>query len=150
MNILVSLTTFLLRTTVLITFTWYFWQDTLFGKRVTPAERLRQHQRTLEKAQRELDRERVKLENQVDSGGIFAFARTRIAWLTHMEPDVAGEEADERHQEERQEWPDGKSTHLTIRIALFDIHPHGRFSLLQRFKQRISSEHGDTSRNSRR
>jgi hypothetical protein len=73
MNILVSLTTFLLRTTVLITFTWYFWQDTLFGKRVTPAERLRQHQRTLEKAQRELDRERVKLENQVGSGGIFAF-----------------------------------------------------------------------------
>jgi charged multivesicular body protein 2A len=29
---------------------------------VTPAERLRQHQRSLAKAQRELDRERTKLE----------------------------------------------------------------------------------------
>jgi charged multivesicular body protein 2A len=29
---------------------------------VTPAERLRQHQRSLVKAQRELDRERTKLE----------------------------------------------------------------------------------------
>jgi len=29
---------------------------------VTPAERLRQHQRSLAKAQRELDRERAKLE----------------------------------------------------------------------------------------
>ncbi|KAG7561857.1 hypothetical protein FFLO_02674 [Filobasidium floriforme] len=36
----------------------------LFGKRMTPAERLRQHQRTLQKAQRELDRERTKLESQ--------------------------------------------------------------------------------------
>jgi len=35
-----------------------------FGKRLTPAERLRQHQRSLEKAQRELDRERTKLEGQ--------------------------------------------------------------------------------------
>ena len=35
-----------------------------FGKRMTPAERLRKHQRALEKTQRELDRERVKLENQ--------------------------------------------------------------------------------------
>lgn len=34
----------------------------LFGRTVTPAERLRQHQRTLTKAQRELDRERTKLE----------------------------------------------------------------------------------------
>ena len=32
---------------------------------MTPAERLRQHQRTLQKAQRELDRERGKLEQQV-------------------------------------------------------------------------------------
>jgi Snf7 len=31
---------------------------------VTPAERLRQHQRSLAKAQRELDRERTKLEQQ--------------------------------------------------------------------------------------
>lgn len=37
-------------------------QETLFGRTVTPAERLRQHQRSLTKAQRELDRERAKLE----------------------------------------------------------------------------------------
>lgn len=37
-------------------------QETLFGRTVTPAERLRQHQRSLSKAQRELDRERGKLE----------------------------------------------------------------------------------------
>src|SRR5579859_7053075 len=56
---------------------WYvvhFWLITLetilmvrfraFGRRLTPAERLRQHQRSLEKAQRELDRERTKLEQQ--------------------------------------------------------------------------------------
>ncbi|KAL0947221.1 hypothetical protein HGRIS_013338 [Hohenbuehelia grisea] len=36
--------------------------ETLFGRTVTPAERLRQHQRALAKAQRELDRERTKLE----------------------------------------------------------------------------------------
>ncbi|KAF9006937.1 Snf7-domain-containing protein [Cyathus striatus] len=36
--------------------------ETLFGRTVTPAERLRQHQRALTKAQRELDRERSKLE----------------------------------------------------------------------------------------
>lgn len=39
-------------------------QETLFGRTVTPAERLRQHQRALAKAQRELDRERTKLEQQ--------------------------------------------------------------------------------------
>jgi hypothetical protein len=39
-------------------------QDTLFGRTVTPAERLRQHQRSLQKAQRELERERSKLEQQ--------------------------------------------------------------------------------------
>lgn len=39
-------------------------QDTLFGRTVTPAERLRQHQRSLQKAQRELERERNKLEQQ--------------------------------------------------------------------------------------
>ncbi|KAG8729911.1 ESCRT-III subunit protein did4 [Ceratobasidium sp. 414] len=38
--------------------------ETLFGRSVTPAERLRQHQRSLAKAQRELDRERTKLEQQ--------------------------------------------------------------------------------------
>ncbi|KAI0317765.1 SNF7 family protein [Amylostereum chailletii] len=36
--------------------------EALFGRTVTPAERLRQHQRALAKAQRELDRERAKLE----------------------------------------------------------------------------------------
>ncbi|KAF7295236.1 Snf7-domain-containing protein [Mycena indigotica] len=36
--------------------------ETLFGRTVTPAERLRQHQRSIAKAQRELDRERTKLE----------------------------------------------------------------------------------------
>ncbi|TEB36090.1 SNF7 family protein [Coprinellus micaceus] len=36
--------------------------EMLFGRTVTPAERLRQHQRALTKAQRELDRERAKLE----------------------------------------------------------------------------------------
>ncbi|GAB5587793.1 ESCRT-III subunit protein did4 [Umbelopsis nana] len=36
----------------------------LFGSRKTPAEMLRQHQRSLNKAQRELDRERIKLEQQ--------------------------------------------------------------------------------------
>jgi hypothetical protein len=40
----------------------HYWQETLFGRTVTPAERLRQHQRALAKAQRELDRERGKLE----------------------------------------------------------------------------------------
>lgn len=39
-------------------------QDTLFGRSLTPAERLRQHQRSLVKAQRELDREKSKLEAQ--------------------------------------------------------------------------------------
>ncbi|KAN0063913.1 ESCRT-III subunit protein did4 [Thecaphora frezii] len=38
--------------------------ESLFGRTKTPAERLRQHQRTLQKAQRELDRERTKLEQQ--------------------------------------------------------------------------------------
>lgn len=39
-------------------------QDTLFGRSMTPAERLRQHQRSLQKAVRELERERGKLEQQ--------------------------------------------------------------------------------------
>jgi charged multivesicular body protein 2A len=38
--------------------------NSLFGLGKTPAERMRQHQRTLQKAQRELDRERTKLEAQ--------------------------------------------------------------------------------------
>ncbi|KAJ3107979.1 Charged multivesicular body protein 2A [Phlyctochytrium planicorne] len=36
----------------------------LFGSRKTPAELLKQHQRALQKAQRDLDRERTKLEQQ--------------------------------------------------------------------------------------
>jgi charged multivesicular body protein 2A len=35
-----------------------------FGKRITPAERLRKNQRMLDKAIRELDQTRVKLEKQ--------------------------------------------------------------------------------------
>ncbi|KAK7712660.1 ESCRT-III subunit protein did4 [Diaporthe eres] len=35
-----------------------------FGKRMTPAERLRKNQRSLDKAIRELDQVRVKLEKQ--------------------------------------------------------------------------------------
>ena len=38
--------------------------DKLFGKRKTPEEMLRQKQRALNKAMRDLDRERVKMENQ--------------------------------------------------------------------------------------
>lgn len=38
--------------------------NSLFGAGKSPAERLRQHQRSLQKAQRELDRERTKLEQQ--------------------------------------------------------------------------------------
>ncbi|KAI9012622.1 charged multivesicular body protein 2a [Phycomyces nitens] len=38
--------------------------DFLFGRKKTPAEMLRQHQRSITKAQRELDRERTKLERQ--------------------------------------------------------------------------------------
>ncbi|KAL9932221.1 hypothetical protein V8E36_008993 [Tilletia maclaganii] len=38
--------------------------ESLFGRAKTPAERLRQHHRSLQKAMRELDRERTKLEQQ--------------------------------------------------------------------------------------
>ncbi|KAJ2846017.1 Charged multivesicular body protein 2A, partial [Coemansia erecta] len=38
--------------------------DFLFGKRKTPQEILRQNLRALNKAQRELDRERTKMETQ--------------------------------------------------------------------------------------
>ncbi|XP_067945752.1 charged multivesicular body protein 2a-like [Watersipora subatra] len=38
--------------------------DRLFGKKKTPEEMLRQNQRALNKAMRDLDRERVKMENQ--------------------------------------------------------------------------------------
>lgn len=52
---------------------------------MTPAERLRQHQRTLQKAQRELDRERTKLEAQVSftmlaSGGGVDNADKKVLW----------------------------------------------------------------------
>jgi len=39
----------------------------MFGKRITPAERLRKNQRSLDKAIRELDQLRVKLEKQEKS-----------------------------------------------------------------------------------
>lgn len=42
----------------------YALQEFLFGRKKTPAEMLRQHQRTITKAQRELDRERERLERQ--------------------------------------------------------------------------------------
>jgi charged multivesicular body protein 2A len=38
--------------------------EMLFGKKKTPAELMRQHQRALQRAQREMDRERGKLEAQ--------------------------------------------------------------------------------------
>lgn len=38
--------------------------DWVFGKRLTPQQRLRKHQRALERTQRELDRERSRLEGQ--------------------------------------------------------------------------------------
>ncbi|ORX36459.1 Snf7-domain-containing protein [Kockovaella imperatae] len=38
--------------------------DTLFGRSMTPAERLRKHQSSIQKAVRELERERAKLEGQ--------------------------------------------------------------------------------------
>lgn len=38
--------------------------ESLFGRSITPAERLRQHLRSLQRAQRELERERTKLEAQ--------------------------------------------------------------------------------------
>lgn len=38
-----------------------------FGRRTTPAERLRKHQRALDKTLRELDREKRKLEQQESS-----------------------------------------------------------------------------------
>lgn len=56
MNIIVRISTSLFLITLMPR------QETLFGRSVTPAERLRQHQRSLAKAQRELDRERTKLE----------------------------------------------------------------------------------------
>lgn len=38
--------------------------EALFGRSQTPQERLRQHLRSLQRARRELDRERTKLEAQ--------------------------------------------------------------------------------------
>lgn len=38
--------------------------EALFGRSITPAERLRQHLHALQRARRELDRERSKLEVQ--------------------------------------------------------------------------------------
>ena len=71
----------------------------IFGKRLTPAERLRQHQRTLQKAQRELDRERTKLEAQVSGRSINA--NERRSRSLHLLLRFTGEEADDGYQEER-------------------------------------------------
>lgn len=38
--------------------------EAVFGRYKSPAERMREHQRSLQKAIRELDRERTKLESQ--------------------------------------------------------------------------------------
>lgn len=51
---------------------WYFTRcistyrimEWLFGKRITPEEMLRKNQRALNKAMRDLDRERVRMEQQ--------------------------------------------------------------------------------------
>jgi charged multivesicular body protein 2A len=39
-------------------------KEAVFGRYKSPAERMREHQRSLQKATRELDRERTKLESQ--------------------------------------------------------------------------------------
>ena len=70
----------------------------IFGKRLTPAERLRQHQRTLQKAQRELDRERTKLEAQVSG---FSLDANEGRSSLHLLLRLTGEEADDGYQEER-------------------------------------------------
>lgn len=49
--------------TLIISFVWQI-LEWAFGKRITPAERLRKNQRMLDKAIRELDQVRVKLEKQ--------------------------------------------------------------------------------------
>ncbi|KAI9610648.1 hypothetical protein H4Q26_006795 [Puccinia striiformis f. sp. tritici PST-130] len=41
--------------------------EAVFGRYKSPAERMREHQRSLQKATRELDRERTKLESQENS-----------------------------------------------------------------------------------
>ena len=67
---------------------------------MTPAERLRQHQRALAKAQRELDRERTKLEQQekklvadikrsAKSGQLVRFSDpSRSSARTHLTGDI--------------------------------------------------------------
>lgn len=45
----------------------------LFGRKKTPDELLRQNQRVLNKAIRELDRERIKMEGQVGYSFMFVF-----------------------------------------------------------------------------
>ena len=62
---------------------------------MTPAERLRKHQRALEKTQRELDRERTKLENVSSSSRYVGATNT-------ADEKAAREEACRGYQEERQ------------------------------------------------
>ncbi|EGN96113.1 hypothetical protein SERLA73DRAFT_141307, partial [Serpula lacrymans var. lacrymans S7.3] len=69
--------------------------ETLFGRAVTPAERLRQHQRALTKAQRELDRERSKLEQSekkivqdikksAKAGQMVGIVVSSLSWLSRF------------------------------------------------------------------
>ena len=72
---------------------------------MTPAERLRQHQRTLQKAQRELDRERTKLESQVS---YFHLGGRYTDDITDATISLTGKETDDGYQEECESWADGQ------------------------------------------
>lgn len=52
--------------------------DFLFGRRKTPAELLRQNQRALNKAMRELDREKSRLEMQEKKVDFFLFSHVQV------------------------------------------------------------------------
>ncbi|KIK69387.1 hypothetical protein GYMLUDRAFT_646556 [Collybiopsis luxurians FD-317 M1] len=61
--------------------------ETVFGRSVAPGERLRQHQRSLEKAQRELGRERAKLE-QCEKKAHCGHQEERKGWPAVMAKDL--------------------------------------------------------------
>lgn len=75
----------------------------LFGRKKTPEELLRQNQRILNKAIRDLDRERTKMEGQVSVNSFQAKGNrnNRVAF--------SGEEIDSRYQEGCEREPDGHS-----------------------------------------
>lgn len=108
----------------------------LFGKRVTPAERLRQHQRTLTKAQRELDRERVKLEGQVNQTERMDIVE--FYWRRLMSKDgflwETGEEANGRYQEEREERSNGQ--HSSAPLLYLALLTHNSYPLLDLIERR--------------